>query len=96
MNESLLASECVKEMNKNIFTWIKCIIGLNKYDKNFLNAFIKKANEISRINKYIIHCKIAIMGINTINNRNIPSLQYDIIDELKENFSKINFIIKFK
>ena len=93
MNEPNLVGECVKEMNKNMFTSIKCRIGLNKYDKNFLENFINKTNEISKINKYIIHCRIAIMGINTIKNRNIPPLLYEIIDELKEKFPKFNFVV---
>lgn len=93
MNEPVLVGNCVKEMNNNIFTSIKCRIGLNKYDENFLEKFILKTNEISGINKYIIHCRIAIMGINTIKNRNIPPLNYEVVNKLKDKFNKLNFVV---
>jgi tRNA-dihydrouridine synthase A len=33
------------------------------------------------------------MGINTIKNRNIPPLNYEVVDKLKDKFNKLNFVV---
>lgn len=93
MNEPSLVSECVNEMNKINYSSIKCRIGLNEFNKKFLDEFIKNTSQIGGCKKYIIHSRIAIMGIDTIKNRKIPPLRNDIVYKLKEEYPDLIFTI---
>ena len=93
MNDPKLVGNCVKEMNKIIFSSIKCRLGLNEYNEKFLYNFIDVTKNISDCKKYIFHSRIAIMGIDTMKNRKIPPLQYDVVEEIKNKYKDINVVV---
>ena len=93
MNNPPLVSECIKEMNKVNYSSIKCRIGLNEFNKKFLDDFIKNTSINGGCKKYIIHSRIAIMGIDTIKNRKIPPLQTEIVYKLKDEYPNLLFTL---
>ena len=93
MKDPDLVGKCVKKMNEQIFSSIKCRLGLDKFDQKFLENFIEKTKNISGCNKYILHARIAIMGIDTMKNRTVPSLQYSVVEEMKNKYPDLNIVI---
>ena len=93
MNDPKLVGNCVKEMNKILFSSIKCRLGLNEYKEKFLYDFIDITKNISDCKKYILHSRIAIMGIDTMKNRKVPPLQYDVVEEIKNKYKDLNIVI---
>ena len=93
MNDPTLVGNCVKEMNKILFSSIKCRLGLNEYKEKFLYDFIDTTKNISDCKKYILHSRIAIMGIDTMKNRKVPPLQYDVVEEIKNKYKDLNIVI---
>jgi tRNA-dihydrouridine synthase A len=93
MNDPKLVGNCVKEMNKILFSSIKCRLGLNEYKEKFLYDFIETTKNISDCKKYILHSRIAIMGIDTMKNRKVPPLQYDVVEEVKNKYKDLNIVI---
>ena len=93
MKDPDLVGNCVKKMNENIFTSIKCRLGLDKFDQKFLENFIEKTKSISGCKKYILHARIAIMGIDTMKNRTVPPLQYNVVEEIKKKYDDLNIVI---
>jgi tRNA-dihydrouridine synthase A len=93
MNDPNLVGNCVKKMNSVLFSSIKCRLGLDEYKKKFLYDFIDITKKISNCSKYILHSRIAIMGIDTMKNRKVPPLQYDVVEEVKNNYPDLNIVI---
>ena len=93
MNDPNLVGNCVKKMNKVLFSSIKCRLGLNEYKEKFLYDFIDITKNISECKKYILHSRIAIMGIDTMKNRKVPPLQYDVVEEIKNKYKDLNIVI---
>ena len=93
MNDPNLVGNCVKEMNSILFSSIKCRLGLDEYKKKFLYDFIDITKNISNCSKYILHSRIAIMGIDTMKNRKVPPLQYDVVEEVKNTYPDLNIVI---
>ena len=93
MKDPDLVGKCVKKMNEHVFSSIKCRLGLDKFDQNFLENFIEKTKNISGCSKYILHARIAIMGIDTMKNRTVPSLQYSVVEEMKNKYPDLNIVI---
>ena len=93
MKDPKLVGNCVKEMNKILFSSIKCRLGLDEYKEKFLYDFIDTTKSISDCKKYILHSRIAIMGIDTMKNRKIPPLQYDVVEEVKNKYKNLNIVI---
>ena len=93
MNDPNLVGKCVKEMNNVLFSSIKCRLGLDEYKKKFLYDFIDITKKISNCSKYILHSRIAIMGIDTMKNRKVPPLQYDVVEEVKNTYPDLNIVI---
>ena len=93
MNDPNLVGNCVKEMNRILFSSIKCRLGLDEYKKKFLYDFIDITKKISNCSKYILHSRIAIMGIDTMKNRKVPPLQYDVVEEVKNTYPDLNIVI---
>ena len=88
-----LVGKCVKKMNEHVFSSIKCRLGLDKFDQNFLENFIEKTKNISGCKKYILHARIAIMGIDTMKNRTVPNLQYSVVEDIKNKYPDLNIVI---
>ena len=93
MNDPKLVGNCVKKMNDILFSSIKCRLGLNEYNEKFLYDFIDITKNISNCKKYILHSRIAIMGIDTIKNRKIPPLQYDVVEEVNKKYNDLNIVL---
>jgi tRNA-dihydrouridine synthase A len=93
MKDPDLVGKCVKNMNEHIFSSIKCRLGLDKFDQDFLENFIEKTKNISGCKKYILHARIAIMGIDTMKNRTVPPLQYNVVEEIKKKYDDLNIVI---
>ena len=93
MKDPNLVGNCVKEMNSVLFSSIKCRLGLDEYKKKFLYDFIDITKKISNCTKYILHSRIAIMGIDTMKNRKVPPLQYDVVEEVKNIYPDLNIVI---
>jgi tRNA-dihydrouridine synthase A len=93
MKDPELVGNCVKKMNEHIFSSIKCRTGLDKYDKKFFEDFIIKTKNISGCKKYILHARIAIMGIDTMKNRTVPPLQYSEVEDIKKKYPDLNIVI---
>ena len=93
MKDPNLVGNCVKKMSEHIFSSIKCRLGLDKFDQNFLENFIEKTRKISGCSKYILHSRIAIMGIDTMKNRTVPSLQYSVVEGIKKKYPELNIVI---
>ena len=93
MKDPDLVWKYVKKMNEHIFSSIKCRLCLDKFDKNFLENFIEKTKNISGCKKYILHARIAIMGIDTMKNRTVPPLQYNVVEEIIKKYDDLNIVI---
>lgn len=93
MNDPDKVAQCIYEMNKYLPSSIKCRIGVNKYKEQFLYDFIDKTSKNGHCTKYIIHSRVAIMGIDTMKNRTIPPLMYDIAYQLKEKYPMLTFVL---
>lgn len=93
MNSPELVSSICQHLNTVNFTSIKCRIGLDEYNEKFLYDFITKTSLNGNVKKYIIHSRIAIMGIDTMKNRTIPPLQYEIAYELQKKFPNLQFVL---
>ena len=93
MKEPKIVGECLQEMNKSVFSSIKCRIGIDEFDWKFLDDFISVTKSIGHVKKYVLHSRIAIMGIDTIKNRTIPPLKYDIAEEIHEKYGDLNVVV---
>jgi len=95
MNSPELVGECVKSIknNCNLPVTVKCRLGLNKDNDEFLNNFISKVSQIGEVDHFIIHARLAIMNLDTDKNRKIPPLRYDRVFQLKKDFPHLNFSI---
>jgi tRNA-dihydrouridine synthase A len=95
MKEPELVAKCCKNIREatNIETTVKCRLGLDKDKPEFLDNFIRTVNEQGNVNHFIIHSRLALMGLNTDQNRKIPPLKYERVYKLKEDFPDINFSI---
>lgn len=84
-------SQCSKEVSKYFFTTLKCRTGLNEYKEDFLTNFIDITSTQGNVSKYIIHARLALMNLNTTQNRSIPPLQHEVAYELKETYPHLTF-----
>jgi tRNA-dihydrouridine synthase A len=93
MDDPNLVAECVNNIqkNSNFNTTIKCRLGLNEYNQNYLDNFIDILKTKGNINHFIMHARIALMNLSTDQNRKIPPLQYKQIYSLKKNNPNIKF-----
>ncbi len=98
MKEPALVAECIAAMidaakNKNQIS-VKHRIGVD-YDYSYplLQDFIKTVSHIG-CKKFIVHARNAILqGLNPKENRTIPPLKYEIVYQLKKDFSDLEIII---
>ena len=89
---SIVSTAC-SYLNKVNFTSIKCRIGLDEYNEQFLTNFISTTSTHGNVSKYILHCRVAIMGIDTIKNRTVPPLQHDIAYDMQKKFPHLQFVL---
>jgi tRNA-dihydrouridine synthase A len=75
----------------NLEVSVKCRLGLNSFDGEFLNNFISEVSSKGGVNHFIMHARLAMMNLDTDKNRKIPPLQYDTVKGLKQTFPNLNF-----
>lgn len=78
----------------NIPVTVKCRLGVNEKDswEDMIN-FITIVSEKGGVQKFIIHARKAILGLDPKANRNIPPLKYDWVIKLKEMFPHLELLI---
>ena len=96
MREADLVAECINAMIKavNIPITVKCRIGIDDSEEFvFLNDFISKIKDIG-CDTFIIHARKAwLKGLSPKENREVPPLRYDIVQELKDKYPNLNIIL---
>ncbi len=95
MKDPDLVSKITKQLRDeaNIEVTAKCRIGLDEFDQDFLNCYIDKVSSLGGVTHFIVHARIAIMGLSTVQNRQIPPLDYDTVYKLKEKYPDLDFSI---
>ena len=96
MNEKKLVRLCLEEMlnHSSIEVSLKCRIGIGKeLNYEFLKDFIDEIAK-SGIKIIYVHARNAILnGLSPKNNRLLPPLKYEFVENIKKDFPDINFII---
>ena len=90
-----LVSECINTIKKSvdIMISVKTRIGINKYNNNLIDIFLRELNSIN-VKKIIIHARKALLkNISAKKNLNIPELNYDRVLKIKEKFKNNTIII---
>lgn len=89
MREPELVADCIKSMQDSVSVpvTVKCRIGIDDSEEyTFLEDFVSKIADIG-CKTFIIHARKAwLKGLSPKENREIPPLQYDIVERLKSNF----------
>lgn len=92
-----LVAQITAEMRKQVSipVTVKCRLGVDDRDKwEEIVEFIKTVSEEGGVTKFIIHARKCILkGLDPKQNRTIPTLKYDWVFELKEQFPHLNFVI---
>ena len=88
MNEPSTVMRCIDSIktNCNLPVTIKHRIGVDENDSfENLNYFVRKIADAGA-SRFIIHARKAILkGLNPKENRKIPPLRYDLVEEIKKN-----------
>ncbi len=94
MKEPEIVAQCIKAMKDavDIPVTVKCRIGIDdSEDYTFLHDFIETVHTKGGCNTFIIHARKAwLKGLSPKENRDIPPLQYDIVERITENFPALN------
>lgn len=97
MKEPELVAQCIKAMKDivKIPVTVKCRIGIDdSEDYNFLEKFVKIVSTDGGCQTFIIHARKAwLKGLSPKENREIPPLQYDIVERLKSEFPHLDIQI---
>lgn len=73
---------------------VKCRIGINDKDSyEDLHTFIQIVSQRGRVNRFQIHARKAVLGLNTKDNRLIPPLTYEFVYKLTQDFPTVQFEI---
>lgn len=74
---------------------IKCRIGVDQHDSyEFFSQFVGDMAAIAGIQKFIVHArKVHLKGLSTKDNRNVPSLNYDRVYQLKKDFPNLHIML---
>lgn len=90
MNNAALVAECVKAMQEavSIPVTVKCRIGIDDSEEYvFLKKFIETVSKDGGCQEFIIHARKAwLKGLSPKENRDIPPLQYDVVEKIKNAF----------
>ncbi len=86
MLEPQRVAECLDAMGSaGLSVSVKCRIGLKNHDSfEQLLEFVDTLYDVAKCNKFYIHARIAVLGgLSPKQNRSIPPLRYDIVEQLK-------------
>jgi tRNA-dihydrouridine synthase A len=96
MLNPVLVAECVQEMASSIRipVTVKCRIGVDHNDSYFfLSNFIHDIHQAG-CDTFIIHARKAwLNGLSPKQNREIPPLQYEVVQQIKKDFPYLTIII---
>lgn len=96
MAKPQLVAECVDAMKQvvSVPVTVKTRIGIDDKDNyEFLQAFVRIVASAG-CNTFIIHARKAwLNGLSPKQNREIPPLRYDVVKQLKQDFSNLMIII---
>ena len=96
MKEPDLVAECVQAMQGavSIPVTVKCRIGIDdSEDYVFLENFVRVVSEAG-CQTFVIHARKAwLKGLSPKENREVPPLQYDIVERIKAAFPHLNIQI---
>jgi tRNA-dihydrouridine synthase A len=73
---------------------VKCRIGVDQYDRYCdLRRFVEQVSQAG-CTTFIVHARKAwLKGMSPKQNREIPPLQYEVVYQLKQEFSKLEIIV---
>lgn len=95
MKEPQLVADCIKAMQDvaSIPVTVKCRIGIDdSEDYAFLENFINIVSKDGGCQTFIIHARKAwLKGLSPKENRDVPPLQYDIVEKIKNAFPHLSF-----
>ena len=97
MAEPELVADCVAAMEAEVSlpVTVKTRIGIDNQDSyEFLHQFVQTITERTQCDVFIIHARKAwLKGLSPKQNREIPTLDYERVYRLKENFSDLHISI---
>lgn len=97
MAEPTLVADCIKAMRDavSIPVTVKTRIGIDSQDSySFLCEFVQTVTEHGGCNVFIIHARKAwLSGLSPKENREIPSLDYPRVYQLKKDFPELTIAI---
>ena len=96
MAEPQLVADCIQAMAETATApvTVKCRIGIDEQDSMaFLQRFIETVSA-ARCNTFIIHARKAwLSGLSPKENREIPPLHYERVQQIKHEFPALNIVI---
>ena len=95
MRKPELVAECVSAMAERVRipVTVKCRIGVDDEDDyGFLRHFIELVSRAG-VNAFIVHARKALLTRTPKHNLRVPSLQYDYVWRLKNDFPELEFIL---
>ena len=96
MNEAPLVADCVKAMRDvvDIPVTVKHRIGIDKIERyDFVRDFVGTVSEAG-CDTFIVHARNAwLQGLSPKENRDIPPLRYEIVEQLKREFPHLTIAI---
>jgi len=96
MLEPELVAECVAAMRANVRipVTIKCRIGVDHQDSYEQLVNFISLNASAGIKKFIIHARKAwLHGLSPKENREVPPLHYDVVQQIKKDCPELTIII---
>jgi len=100
MDEPDRVAECVQAMRRvvDVPVTVKCRIGIEPTrftldESAVLGAFVRRV-AATGCDVFIVHARKAILaGLSPKENREIPPLRYDIVDDLQRNFPALSIVL---
>lgn len=96
MLNSHLVADCVAMMHNKVSIpiTVKCRIGVDQQDSyEFLYHFINIVSQ-NGCDLFIIHARKALLlGLNPKQNRTVPPIRYDLVQQIKKDFPKLTIFI---
>ncbi len=96
MSQPDRVAQCVEAMiaATNIPITVKCRIAIDEYEElPFLNKYIEIVSNAG-CKTFIVHARKAwLNGLSPKENRDVPPLRYDIVEEIKKLYPKLEIIV---
>ena len=97
MAEPELVAKCMKAMSSavSVPVTVKCRVGIDDVDDGpFLDKFVRTLMEEAGCETFIIHARKAILqGLSPKENRKVPPIRYDLVNEIKARYPHLTVIV---